>query len=130
MTLPPKRPFPKRKGDSDIHKRFIRTFHCIVWGNPHGACDTDHKIECAHIRTAANSGTGKKPGDEWLVAACRTHHAEMHSRGDVSFERKYGVNLAALALEFAASSPDKEIKAKVRELDLKAVLRRHIGAEA
>ena len=131
--LPPRRPYSRKSRSgalrSDIHRKFVRRHECIVWGNPHSPCDTHHPVECAHIRTAANSGIGVKPGDEWTVSLCRSHHSETHAHGDITFERKYGVNLAAMALEFAASSPDKEVKARVRELDLRAVLEKHIGAE-
>ena len=110
MTLPPRRKFPARKRDSEPHKKFIRLHECAVYHNPHEPCDIDHKIECAHVRSAANSGMGKKPGDEWLVPLCRTHHRIQHDKGQFRFEREYAIDLKALALEFAAASPDRAIR--------------------
>lgn len=44
-------------------------------------CVTGLPIEAAHIRTAANSGTGKKPSDDYLVPMCRLHHKMQHQTG-------------------------------------------------
>ena len=64
-------------------------------------------IECAHIRTAANSGTGFKPSDAFTVSLCREHHAESH-RGERTFERLHGLDLSKLAQEFYKSSPHRK----------------------
>lgn len=63
-------------------------------------------IECAHVRRANNSGTGFKPSDAFTVALCRDHHRESH-QGEKSFERKYGLDLLALAQLFYRKSPHR-----------------------
>ncbi len=65
-------------------------------------------IECAHVRRAANSGTGFKPSDAFTVSLCREHHAEQHRIGEQSFERKHGLDLMALAREFYGRSPHRQ----------------------
>ena len=69
MTAPSPRRYRQKRdaGRSDAHRAFIRKHECVLWGNPITACDTDHAIEAAHYRSAANSGTGMKPGDEFLL---------------------------------------------------------------
>lgn len=55
-------------------------------------------IDPHHVRNAANAGTALKPVDVgWLVPVCHDHHNEGHLKGWKTFERKYGVNLAATA---------------------------------
>jgi hypothetical protein len=55
-----------------------------------------------HVRTAANSGTGMKPGDEWLVPLCDFHHKMGHQKGWKTFERRHGVEMQILAKAYAA----------------------------
>lgn len=103
--LPPKRQ-KQRSGierapqrEWQRHRKFVRGHACCVpgcWGGP---------IEFAHIRTAANAGTGLKPFDWEGVSLCGDHHKESH-RGERTFEAKYKVDLKALAAEFARKSPD------------------------
>lgn len=115
VTLPPRRYRQhKRDGVSEVHRRFVRSHECVLFGNALSECDIDHPIEAAHYRTAANSGAGLKPGDQWLLPFCREHHAEQHRIGQRAFEERYGISMAALAREFAAKSPDKAIQAAAR----------------
>lgn len=88
----------KRKLRSDAHRRWVSSHRCCVPG-----CQL-MPIECAHVRRAANAGTGMKPSDAFTVSLCREHHAESH-RGEKTFERKHGVDLMALAREFYERSP-------------------------
>ena len=46
-----------------------------------------------------------KPGDEWTISLCRWHHARQHQIGEGSFESAYGIDMIALAYEFARLSP-------------------------
>lgn len=105
MALPPR---IKRKSDkadagkrSPAHRAWVRGHACSVPG-----C-TDMPIECAHIRRANNSGTGFKPSDAFTVSLCKEHHAESH-RAEKTFERKYGLDLMALAQEFYLKSPHRQ----------------------
>lgn len=86
------------------HKEFIKLCRCIVPG-----CMFEN-IDPAHIRSAANSGTGLKPPDWFLVPMCHWHHVEQHQHGQPAFERKYGLALLTLAAHYASISPDKEMK--------------------
>jgi hypothetical protein len=50
-------------------------------------------IQGHHIKT---DGTSRKADARFIVPLCRFHHDEVH-HGVASFQRKYGVNLAAEA---------------------------------
>ena len=63
-------------------------------------------IEVAHVNRASTRGIGTKASDAFTVSLCREHHAESH-RGEKSFERKYCINLMALAREFYLRSPHR-----------------------
>ena len=86
------------------HERFVRSHHCSVPGCRCGP------IRFAHIRSAANSGTGIRPNASFGVSLCHTHHLEQHNIGQPAFERKYGLDLFALAAEFMRRSPDCKMK--------------------
>lgn len=114
MSLPPRKK-PKKSGIQraprrvwNRHRKFIRSHCCCVPG-----CE-DGPIEVAHVRTAANAGTGLKPADASSVSLCHAHHMESHSIGDDSFQRKYGIDLAKLAAEFTRRSPDWQMKDSLR----------------
>jgi Putative HNHc nuclease len=87
------------------------------WVRSHGCCVPEcmaHQVEFAHLRSAANAGLAQKPHDIFGVSLCRTHHDEQHRIGATSFERKYGIDLWALAAEFARRSPDQKMRASLR----------------
>lgn len=84
------------------HRTWVRRHHCIVAG-----CER-LPVECAHVRCGSDGGTGLKPSDRFLVSLCRDHHAEQHSIGEKSFEKKYGLDLYAIACEFARTSPSRD----------------------
>jgi len=81
-------------------------------------------VDFAHLRSAANAGKGQKPLDIFGVSLCRAHHDEQHHLGVEDFNRKYGIDLWALAVEFARRSPDWEMRAS-----LKLVRSDRIGSE-
>ena len=87
------------------HRKFIRSLNCCVPG-----CTDEGLIEVAHVRSAANSGTGIKPIDGFAVGMCRDHHHEQHSIGVKSFETKYRINLESLAHEYVDASPDWQLR--------------------
>ena len=91
------------------HRRYVRTHHCCVT-----ACFRQ-PIEFAHVRSAANSGTGLKPPDWMGVSLCHDHHAEQHRIGIQSFEKKYNVDLSEMAGHFARRSPDLAMREAMRE---------------
>lgn len=98
----PRRNWPK-------HERWVRSHSCSVPG-----CE-DHPIEFMHLRSAANSGTGLKPHSAHGISGCWRHHQEAHRIGHETFARKYGIDLWALAAEFAQKSPDIEMRMSLRE---------------
>jgi hypothetical protein len=93
------------------HKAFVRRHVCVVPG-----C-ISNQIECAHYRTAGNSGAGLKPADWFTFPCCHTHHAEQHQIGQPAFERKYGIDLAAVCAEYAKRSTDVKMKETMRSAD-------------
>lgn len=119
--LPPRRKPPK----SDIergprrewprHRKFVRSHACCVTG-----CDGS-PIEFAHIRSAANAGTGIKPHDAFAVSLCFAHHRESHDTGIETFQRRHGIDLGKLAAEFVKHSPDAEMRASLRLVDVEAL---------
>lgn len=62
-------------------------------------------IEVAHIRTGTGAGVAQKPHDFFTISLCRDHHAEQHRIGEASFEKRHGIDMKALAYEFAKASP-------------------------
>jgi hypothetical protein len=115
MYLPPKRKRPRSGIEREPrrvwhqHRRWVRSHGCVVPG-----CKDDW-IEFAHVRSAANSGTGLKPHDCYGVALCAEHHYQQHTIGQPAFERLYGIDLGRLAEEFTRRSPDTEMRAYMRE---------------
>ncbi len=111
MLLPPRLKRPKLNVRTPLrkvsrrHRRWVRSHGCCV---PH--CNAT-EVEFAHLRSAANAGTGQKPHDAFGVSLCRTHHEEQHRLGGKRFGDKYQIDLWALAAEFARLSPDREMKA-------------------
>ena len=66
-------------------------------------------IECAHVRCGTDGGKALKPSDRWTLSLCRCHHAEQHHIGERAFEKRYGLDLLALAQEFARRSPHRRL---------------------
>jgi ERF superfamily len=75
------RPEAKRLRDKQ-HLRFIAKQPCLVCGRE--PCDPHH------LRFAQPRGLAQKVSDEFTVPLCRTHHRELHRRGD---ERIWWVQL-------------------------------------
>lgn len=85
---------------SPAHRKWVRGHAC-------SACGATAAIECAHVREGTDGGMGMKPSDRWTVSLCRDCHVEQHRIGEGPFERTHGINLKALAAEFAAKSPHR-----------------------
>ncbi len=111
VRLPPKRVRPKFgiphgiKREWPRHRAFLRRHRCVV-----GRIDCSDQIEVAHVRSAANSGTGLKPGDFHAVPLCVECHRLQHQIGQPEFEKQFGIDLLALAAEFARQSPDRAMR--------------------
>lgn len=89
------------------HRQWIRGHQCVVRD-----CKVT-PIECAHVRNSDHTphrdkaGMGHKPMDAWTVPLCWHHHREQSDVGEAEFERRYGLDLGALAMAFAAKSPHR-----------------------
>jgi hypothetical protein len=76
-------------------------------------------IEVAHVRVGSSAGVGQKPDDWNAISLCRDCHAEQHRLGERTFEKRYGMNMAEMAEQFAKASPKRsEIEAAKRERGL------------
>lgn len=82
------------------HRRFIRSQPCAV-----GACAA-LPIECTHVRLGFAAGLAQKPPDWMTIPLCHAHHSQQHDLGHREFDRRHGLDSAALAKEYARRSPD------------------------
>lgn len=103
---------------SPAHRKWVRGFACACADarHPDQAVPCHPLIECAHVRTGTDGGTGIKPSDSWTVPLCKAHHAEQHAIGEPAFERKYGVNLKRIAEDLARQSPHLRKLAREQQL--------------
>jgi Putative HNHc nuclease len=114
MTLPNRRKRPKLGLREPIQKIWPRHRR---WVRSHGCCVPDclaSNVDFAHLRSAANAGTGQRPHDIFGMSLCRVHHDEQHRIGADLFGNKYGIDLWVLAAEFGRRSPDWEMRASLR----------------
>ena len=116
IALPPKRDRrPSRiprgpQREWPRHRAWLRQHQCAV-----GRADCEGPTEVAHIRTAANAGTGLKPPDWDAVPLCQACHELQHQIGMLTFEKQMRGDLAELAREFARRSPDKAMREAMKE---------------
>jgi hypothetical protein len=106
MTLPRK---IERQPRFNMAKR-IRSPGHLAWIREHGCCVPScggMPIEAAHVRTGTQAGVGIKPDDCWAISLCSDHHRMQHQIGERAFEIKHGIDMKALAREFASKSPHK-----------------------
>lgn len=118
--LPPRRKKPRSNRPQTVfpaHRRWVKSHGCSVKGC-NGA-----PIEFAHVRSAANSGTGLKPHDCFGISLCARCHNLQHRMGQPDFQRVYGIDMMAMAREFRRRSPDKAMREslKLRETEDAAV---------
>lgn len=113
------RRIPKQKNRSERwrsakHCNFVRDHECCVPG-----CQA-RPIEVAHLRVGTDAGMGRKASDFYTISLCKFHHTgDQHNVGERSFEKKHGIDLHALAAEFAEKSPKAaEIRQNKRERGL------------
>lgn len=100
-SLLPAEPRKKSSRTCAAHRAWVRRHRCSVPG-----C-RNLPIECAHVRSGTDAGIGLKPSDKWCVSLCRNHHLEQHEIGERAFELQHGIDLRALASEFARRSPHR-----------------------
>lgn len=94
----------------NVHRAFVKRHGCAI----RGCMRTP--IEFAHLRTAANSGMGRKPMDCFGVGLCQEHHREAHQHGHDTMARRNGMTLDqlfALAAEFTRATTDRALREAV-----------------
>lgn len=99
---------------SPAHTKFVGEHACSVTG-----C-TGRPIEVAHLRNGTDAAMGRKASDWFTLSLCQDHHSEQHRIGEVSFAERHGIDMHALAAEFAAASPkaaDIRLEQRKRALD-------------
>ena len=87
-----------------VHRAFVRRHACVVPG-----CD-GRPTEFAHVKTRGSGGH-----DSSGIALCSQHHKEQHSIGILTFQRRYGLDLWAIAAEFTRRTTDKALAEAIRE---------------
>lgn len=115
LAKAPKPKSPKMKvrdtrREFPVHRAYVKSFGCAIRGC--FAAPTDF----AHLRTAANSGTGLKPRDEFGVFMCHEHHRESHQRGHRTVAEANGMtldDLFAKAAHYAATTPDRALRKRL-----------------
>lgn len=120
MTLPP-RNFAKRGRDGRLrspqHLAFVRSHLCVAWEAAYRAGHSScyGKVEAAHLRDLAPLGHGgPKPADLFTIALCARYHRESEKR-EQAWQAERRLDLMALALEFAAKSPDPRVREAAKE---------------
>lgn len=100
------------------HRSWVRKHACSIKG-----CEAS-PIEFAHLRTAANSGTGLKPSDAFGLSLCREHHRRGHDIGHDAMARENGMTLDELhkiAAEFTKRTTDKALREALKLVDAEAL---------
>ena len=83
------------------HLEFIRKLPCIrCFSQPSEAC---------HIRTAANSGVGLKPGDNEVISGCNSCHRLAHQKGHSVFGDSERLLELANALWFLSGDYERAV---------------------
>lgn len=102
----PRREWPR-------HRKFVRSHGCCVPGCEAGP------VVFARVRSAENSGVALKPGDWNGISLCDAHHRIQYSIGQPEFEKRHGIDMAALADAFTRASPDAAMKASLEAVELR-----------
>lgn len=103
-ALPPR---ISRKSDKAEKPRRSPAHRAWVRGHACSACGSMAGIECAHVRTGTDGGTGIKPSDRWVISLCRDCHARQHQVGEAAFEAEMHIDMKALAQMFFKLSPHR-----------------------
>ncbi len=78
---------------------WIKSLVCVVPGCYRTPCDP------AHVRGSKQGGTALKPGDQWTIPLCRSHHREQHQIGEPAFGRRYRFDMVKVCRQLQQWSP-------------------------
>ena len=105
MKLPQKIRTNSKRADerrrSPAHRAWVRLHAC-------SACGSHSGIECAHVRSGTDGGTGIKPSDRWCISLCRDCHGLQHAIGEARFETAFHIDMKKIAEAFFAKSPHQQ----------------------
>lgn len=95
---------PKRTWNR--HEQFVRRHACSVENH-----ECEGRIEFAHVRQDHLAGMSQKPFSWSGISLCHNHHINIqHNIGHPAFDKRYGIDSVKLAAEFAAKSPDWQMR--------------------
>lgn len=97
------------------HIRWIRQHYCAVKGMNGHECKG--RIEAHHVRLGTDGGVGLKPSDRWAVPLCVTAHRILHDEGQITFEKRWKIDLKEIAEGLAGWSPALRKRARALELE-------------
>jgi hypothetical protein len=87
------------------HLKFIRSLPCLICGDDTGS-DACHVRYSDSFFQKLNPGIGRKPGDEWTVPMCRTHHTAQHEGSETGFWKIMRLNPLTIAKQLFAATGD------------------------
>lgn len=88
---------------SQPHKAFVRGRECAIKDLNGHVCEG--RYDPAHVRSGTDGCGEEKPSDCWLICLCRAAHNEQHRIGEPAFERKYRIDMKAIASSLWRISP-------------------------
>jgi hypothetical protein len=103
---------PRRKNAPRIAEKsapgflqWLRGRNCYIGLGREHTCSG--KIQAAHVDYAGGKGMATKVADRHSVPLCEGHHAEQHRIGWQSFNKKYNVDCALVALTYWRNWPGR-----------------------
>jgi len=92
--------------DCPGHRQWVRGMTCTVADADGANCDG--KIQFAHVRAGTDGSLSKKPSDCWGIPLCAHHHIPVqHQIGEPAFERRFGIDMKAIASKLWSISPHR-----------------------
>lgn len=90
---------------SPSHLKHVRGFQCCIAGKNGHVCQGP--IEAMHVRSGTDGGLSVKPSDCWTLPGCSGAHREQHQIGEAEFQRRYSIDMRAIAQALWQRSPHK-----------------------
>lgn len=85
---------------SQQYRAWVRGFQCEIAGKNGHVCVPTRAA--AHVRTGTDGCKDVKPSDWFCISLCDDYrgggaHGEQHRIGEPAFEKKYGIDMKAIA---------------------------------